>query len=142
MSAAPRPQRSVRRAGDAAAISVSSVPSTLEAGSELNVSVNLRNVGTRGWSSDDAQPVRLLVRWYDVTAGRRSRWEIKWLRADVAPGGATQLSADITVPPRAGRFVLYLSLVRLNGSRYEAPSTDTGRDENEFGTVSYRVTVQ
>jgi hypothetical protein len=57
-------------------------------------------------------------------------------------GGATQLSADITVPPRAGRFVLYLSLVRLNGSRYEAPSIDTSRDENEFGTTSYRVTVQ
>jgi hypothetical protein len=113
-----------------------------DAGSELNVSVNLRNVGTRAWPSDDTQPVRLLVRWHDVTTGRRARWEIKWLRADVASGGSTQLSADITVPPRAGRFALYFSLVRLNGSRYEAPSIDSSRDENEFGAVSYRVTVR
>jgi hypothetical protein len=139
---ATRPQRSVRRRGDAAVLSASGFSSSVEAGSELSVSVGVRNVGTRAWSSDDTQPVRLLVRWHDVTTGRRARWEIKWLRADVAPAGSTRLSADITVPPRAGQFILYLSLVRLNGSRYEAPSIDTSRDENEFGAVSYRITVR
>jgi hypothetical protein len=132
----------VRLSGDSAVLSVSDLRSTAEAGSELSVSVNVRNVGTRGWSSGDTQPVRLLVRWQDVTTGRRSRWEIKWLRADVAPGGLTQLSADVTVPPRAGRYVLCFSLVRLNGPRYEPSGSDSNGDENEFGTVSYRVTVK
>jgi hypothetical protein len=142
----------VRRAGDAAAISVSSVPSTLEAGSELNVSVNLRNVGTRGWSSDDAQPVRLLVRWYDVTAGRRSRWEIKWLRADVAPGGSTQLSADITVPPRAdalsfiflwcastARATKLPAPIRVATRTSSAPYPTASRCSNRFNTIWTQV---
>jgi hypothetical protein len=114
----------------------------VSAGEEVGFTVNIRNTGRRPLSSEDSQPVRLLVRWHDAATGRRSRWEIKWLRAVVVPGGSTQMSIDVTAPPRPGRFTLHLALVRLSTGRYEAPPIDARRDENEFSSIAYRVTVR
>lgn len=153
-----RARRVARRGRDAASIAVSGVPAAVRPGENLNVVVELRNTGASAWSPESPQPVRLLARWQDAATGQRTRYEIKWLHAEVRPGGVTRMTFSLTAPPRPGRYTLRHGLVRLaSGARYQPPFGDGGwrgsRGESrreagraasaiEFGTTSLGVRVR
>jgi len=118
---------------------VRGVPATVRPGENLDVVVELKNTGASTWSPEAAQPVRLVARWQDAATGQRTRYEIKWLRADVRPGGVTRLTFSLSAPPRPGPYTLRHGLVRLtSGARYE-PSFGDGSSRGESGRRAGRA---
>lgn len=132
------------RGEDAARLSVVGTPAIMETGQNVNVSVTLRNTGTRAWATESGQPVRLVYRWLDAITGTRTRWAVRWLQSSVAPGSSAQLAVTVAAPPRPGRYRLTYVLVRLNGDKFEPPpaTTPAQRWPGEFGNITYGVTVR
>jgi hypothetical protein len=102
-----------------------------------------RNTGTSTWLSDDGRPVRVVVRWFDQDTKRRARWEIKWLRDDIAPGQTLAMKPQISVP-RTGHFTVVISLLRLSGSRFYPPANDRAELKlpGEFARAVFQTEVR
>jgi hypothetical protein len=115
---APRPSGGLN---DAGVLTVSGLPYEVNAGEEFGLKATVRNTGRNGWLSKGPNPVRLLIRWHDARTGTRTRWAIRWLRADVPPGGTSTVNFTVPAPPKPGDYILRFSLVRLSGSSYEPP---------------------
>lgn len=119
----------VEKSGNAR-LSIEAPPARVGVGESLAISGTARNTGRAPLAPTGTNPLRLLVRWFDEATGRRAYWQLIWPPAAIAPGQSVELSGKIT-PPRAGRFRLVFSLVRLPGGKYQPPSTlqdDSGAD--------------
>lgn len=137
--------------GESARIAVAGTPRETTPGREIALVARLFNRGENTWQSESSRPVRLLVRWQDNATRRRTRWEIKWLRDDVRPGQTLSVPFSVSTPTRPGNYTLTISLVRLNGSTYQAPPSDSrARTEqkngastsSEFASVAFPVVVR
>ncbi len=117
------------------------VPEDLKSGEDSDATCLLRNTGKSVWSSSGDNPARLLVRWFDAKTGRRFRWEIKWLPADVPPGKSVPLLFALT-PPRTGKLRLNLVVVRLAGGKYQPTSTNDDDDLDKLAEKNFSVTVE
>lgn len=131
-----------RRPGDAAVVTVTGVPMSMTVGQIAQLEATLRNTGSNGWKVSGDSPVRLLIYWRDLSTGRRTRWNIRWLRADVPPGGTTKLAFDLPAPARAGRFQLRFCLVRVEGGSYTPPPISETTMPGEFGVASTTMDVE
>ncbi|HEX8550114.1 MAG TPA: hypothetical protein VF681_01030 [Abditibacteriaceae bacterium] len=142
----PRPALPAPTNGsDAAVVTVSGIPYEVKAGETMSLSASLRNTGRNGWKTNGDSPVRLLVRWHDARTKTRTRWAIRWLRADVAPGATGKLDFSIPAPPRAGEYILRFSLVRTGRDGYTPPpwsQTATERYPGEFGVATTTMPVR
>ena len=141
--AAPKPAPSV--AGDAAVLTVSGIPYDVAPGETVNLSAALRNTGRSGWKTNGDGAVRLLVRWHDARTRTRTRWAIRWLRADVAPGTTGKLDFSVPAPTRPGNYILRFSLVRAGQGGYTPPSfsqTAADRYPGEFGIATTSMPVR
>ena len=150
---APRPTPQPRRvpkpapivAGDAAVLTVSGIPYDVAPGETVNLSAALRNTGRSGWKTNGDSAVRLLVRWHDARTKTRTRWAIRWLRTDVAPGTTGKLDFSVPAPTRPGNYVLRFSLVRVGRDGYTPPSfsqTANDRYPGEFGIATTTMPVR
>ena len=117
------------------------VPDDLKSGADSDVTCFLRNTGKSAWSSAGENPVRLLVRWFDVTTGQRYRWEIKWLTADVEPGDSVPISFTLT-PPRSGKLRLNLCVVRLPNGKYQPASPNDNDELDKLAEKTFQVTAE
>lgn len=124
------------------------IPSQMESGASVPVTVVLRNTGSRSWSSNGESPVRLIYRWVSADNNIRYRWAVHWLQEVVQPGKSTRMKFDLIAPSAEGRFILTYALVRLNGQNYDGktykPPATKAKDHRwpgEFGAVSFRITV-
>jgi Tol biopolymer transport system component len=147
---APTPQppanpTPVAGTGDAAVLTVSGVPYQVLPGETLNLSAMLRNTGRNGWKTTGDSAVRLLVRWHDTKTKARIRWAVRWLRADVPPGGTARLDFSVPAPPRAGDYILRFSLVRVGRDGYTPPpysQSASDRYPGEFGVATTSMPVR
>ena len=139
---APSPKTLAKLRGDAAVVTISGVPVSMTAGEQAPLVASLRNIGSNGWKVSGDSPIRLLVRWHDMATGTRTRWAVRWLRADVPPGGLTKISFSLVAPPRPGRYALKFSLVRAGKNGYEAPPFTSPTMPGEFGVASTTMDVQ
>jgi hypothetical protein len=66
----------------------------------------------------------------------------------VRPGQTIALPFFVAAPPRPGNYTLSISLLRLNGSSYQPPPSDSRAKNNastspsELASVSFPVTVR
>jgi hypothetical protein len=126
-------------------LSTDDVAAVLAAEQELDLTVKLRNIGGRKWSSQGAEPVRLLVRWYDTRSGIRSQYRIEWLQMSVPPRGGALLNITVKAPSRAARYRVNFALMQLPNGQYQPPSATEGasaRDIEPIGEASFTVTAQ
>jgi hypothetical protein len=126
-------------------LTVSGVPYQVLPGETLNLSATLRNTGRNGWKITGDSAVRLLVRWHDSKTKARIRWAVRWLRADVPPGGTARLDFSVPAPPRAGDYILRFSLVRVGRDGYTPPpysQSATDRYPGEFGVATTSMPVR
>jgi hypothetical protein len=115
----------------------------LKTGSLLKLEIYARNTGTSSWLSDDEMPVRVVVRWFDNNTKRRARWEIKWVRDEIAPGETLTWQPQVSVP-RDGNFTVVVSLLRLRSSRFSPPSNDKAELKlpGEFARAVFQTEVR
>ena len=124
----------------------SGVPTQMQPGSSVQVSMSLHNTGSNDWSSAGDSPVRFVVRWIDAQNHRRYSWSVKWLSGTVKPGQSTTISFKLTAPTRAANYQLMCGLVRLtsqSGKGYHPPASNAPDQHwnGEFSTVNYNVSV-
>lgn len=126
----------------------SGIPTQMQHGSTVQISMSLRNTGNNDWSSASNSPVRFVVRWIDAQNHRRYSWSVKWLPGTVKPGESTTLNFALTAPTRAANYQLMCGLVRLkpqsyDGKSYHPPASNASDQhwDGEFSTVTYNVNV-
>ncbi len=105
-----------------ATYSVAAPPSSAPAGGVLPVPVTLTNTGNQAWNFAGANPVNLTYHWYDASGANAVVWDgaRTSLGADVAPQATKAVTANVTVPPTPGTYLLRLALVK-EGVTWFAP---------------------
>ena len=95
------------------------VPSFVTGGS-YPISVPVTNSGTVAWNATGANLVDLAYHWHDAS-GNTVVWDgvRTALGADVAPGAALTVSAQVTAPAAAGTYTLSFDLVREGVSWFQ-----------------------
>lgn len=88
--------------------------STLRAGEQITVPLQLTNTGQRTWNAIGPNPVFVFYHWYSpdgqvilIAEGLRTV-----LPRDVAPNETVSLNASLLAPPEPGEYVLRWDLVR------------------------------
>ena len=129
--------------GDAARIDVAGTPAEMEVAETLEVVATLRNKGRTTWTASGDSPVRLLVRWTDMTGGYRVRWAIVWPQTPTRPDQTAQVRFTVTAPSRPGRYKVTYALLRVPGGVVQQPR-ETGDTPwpGEFGGAAYEVVVK
>lgn len=132
-------------AGDAAVLTVTGIPYSVAPGETINMSASMRNTGRTGWRVSGDGAVRLLVRWHDAKTRGRTRWAVRWIRAEVPPGGTGKIDFSIPAPTKAGDYILRFSLVRVGPDGYTPPpysQSANDRYPGEFGIATTTMPVR
>jgi hypothetical protein len=88
-------------------------PSVMHAGEKLDVHLKIKNLGSETWPATGAKDFKYLIdlgnRWIRGNENKEDTRAV--MKADLAPGGETELTMTITAPAVPGDYVLEFDMV-------------------------------
>jgi len=99
----------------AASYQLNNAPSIWIAGETRSVSVTVNNTGAGSWNAGNPNPVRLGIHFGTDSDIPHDGWASDQrynLSADVAPGGPTTFSVNVTAPPAPGTYKLRFRMLK------------------------------
>ena len=104
-------------------------PASIVPGSEVNISVPVKNAGLQVWRAGGDHPIDLGYHWFDMSSqavvwdGTRTA-----LPHDVAPGETVTLTVDMHVPAAEGAYALSWDMVQEGASWFSTRAVPMKQD--------------